>query len=447
MTTTQKTPLNIILLYAIGQFGWSLATYSVSNLLNYFYLPPETNAAPLFPAYIYQGSVLGIATILGLIGFSGRFVDALIDPLVAAWSDRTQSPLGRRRKFMLWGFVPLSLFAFLVFMPPIPYESVWNAVWLVVTLYAFYFSMSIYVTPYTALISELAADSDQSLFISLVVSVTWALGFGLGNQIYVLQDYWLGYGYTVVQSFQLTIFLFSLFSLILMGLPSIFLNEARYCSQHATQKNAEESIRSVLQNANFRFFALSDLMYWLALTFIQMGMSYYLTVLLKMPSASVSGLLTLMLGLSFVFYAPVNLLAKKIGKKHLMMLSFWAFAFIFFIISLLGKIPLSANAQALIIGLLASIPVAVFSILPNAVVADIIRKDAQLTGDHKAGQFYAVRTFTMKVGVSLANFVFPSLLLLGKSTENDFGIRLTGITAAFFCMMGFFVFRKYKDDM
>jgi len=42
--------------------------------------------------------------------------------------------------------------------------------------------------------------------------------------------------------------------------------------------------------------------------------------------------------------------------------------------------------------------------------------------------------------------IFPSLLLLGRSVENDFGIRLTGLVALFFCLLGLFLFRKYNDS-
>ena len=38
--------------------------------------------------------------------------------------------------------------------------------------------------------------------------------------------------------------------------------------------------------------------------------------------------------------------------------------------------------------------------------------------------FFAVFSFVMKAGVSVANLIFPSLLLLGKSTANSLGVQL-----------------------
>ena len=69
----------------------------------------------------------------------------------------------------------------------------------------------------------------------------------------------------------------------------------------------------------------------------------------------------------------------------------------------------------------AAIPIAIFTIVPNAIVADIAEAHGIETGDFKAGMFFGVRSFETNVGISIANIVFPSLLLLGKSMENPFG--------------------------
>ena len=44
-------------------------------------------------------------TLLGVLGFSGLLVAALIQPIVGTYSDRTRSPIGRRVPYMLWGVV------------------------------------------------------------------------------------------------------------------------------------------------------------------------------------------------------------------------------------------------------------------------------------------------------------------------------------------------------
>ncbi|MEZ4965103.1 MAG: MFS transporter [Saprospiraceae bacterium] len=97
-----RPPLRVLILYACGQLGWSLASFGVGNLLIYFYMPPEQGQA-VFPPFIYQGPVLGVLTLIGLLSAGGRLFDAVIDPLLANWSDNASARIGKRRWFMLWG--------------------------------------------------------------------------------------------------------------------------------------------------------------------------------------------------------------------------------------------------------------------------------------------------------------------------------------------------------
>ena len=60
--------------------------------------------------------------------------------------------------------------------------------------------------------------------------------------------------------------------------------------------------------------------------------------------------------------------------------------------------------------------------------------------------FYGVAAFMMKVGISLANLIFPSLLILGKSVDNPLGVQLSVGAAFIFCIAGFMVFAKYKES-
>ncbi|MDP3177756.1 MAG: MFS transporter, partial [Spirochaetaceae bacterium] len=113
-----KLPASKLVLFALGQLGWSLASWSVSNAITFFFLPPEkAGAAPLFPPFIFQGAIFGALTIIGLINAGSRIWDAITDPWVANLSDRSRSKFGRRRLFLLISALPTAFFAFLVFLP------------------------------------------------------------------------------------------------------------------------------------------------------------------------------------------------------------------------------------------------------------------------------------------------------------------------------------------
>jgi GPH family glycoside/pentoside/hexuronide:cation symporter len=440
------------LMYALGQLGWSLAVYGVSNLINFFYLPPESNGVQAFPRLITTQLFLG-TTIVGLVIFSSRFADAIIDPIVASWSDRTSTRFGRRMPFMTVAAALVALFSFLMFFPPVPAESAWNGAWLALTVFGFYFFFTMYTMPYFALLSELAHTPEERLNLSTYTSVTWAGGFVLGNTIYLLKgklEPWvLAWGVAPelasMRSFQVVIAAFAVISMIFMYLPVLFIKESEYCEQHQSTEDTWEAVKATFRNRDFRFFALSDLTYWVAMTTIQSTIVYYITVLLKLEEQYTTTLLLILFLGSFLFYAPVNILAKKFGKKAVLIAAFVAFSLAFALIGLWGLLPIPPLVQAYTAIALAAFPMATFGILPGAMVADIADADGIQTGQFRAGMFFATRTFAMKLGTSVATLFLPSLLLLGKSTENSYGVRLSTFFAFAFCAAGLFFILKVNE--
>lgn len=449
MTTTVQAirpPLRVKIIYALGQLGWSLASFGAANLLVYFYMPPEGEQAALFPTYIYQGAILGIMTLIGLINFGGRVLDAITDPLIAHWSDQNTSKMGRRRYFMAISAVPFALFSFLVFYPPVDGVSQWNSIYLLVMVFLFFISLTAYVVPYTALISELGHQQEDRLLISTLVSVTWAVGFLIGNSAYALQGVFAdSFGYSNTEALQAVVLTFSSIALVFMLIPVFFLNEKKYAYQQPSNISLRESVREIAQNINFRYFAISDWMYWLALTFIQLGVGYYVVTLLQLEEGFATLFLTIGLLGSFVLYVPVNMLAKRKGKKWLVSIGFVAFSVLFGLTSVMDQLPFPAMTSLYLLAILSTIPLAIFSILPNAIIADIIYQHEAESGNQQAGMFYAVRTFMMKLGISVANLIFPSLLLLGKSVDNPFGVKLSAVFAMVFCVVGLLVFLRYRE--
>ena len=442
----EKLPFSKLIIFSLGQFGWSLASFAVGNLLVYFYMPPESGKTPLFPTYIFQGALFGFITIIGLINSGGRLFDAFIDPWLANLSDRNTSKLGRRRIFMLFSALPLAVFSFLIFVPLLPYESHINTVWVIFCIVVFYVSITAYTMPYNALISELGHTSKERLNISTAISVTFALGFALGNQIYVFSNILATrFHMSNTAAFQTVQLIFVIISLILLLLPVIFINENKYVENHVSEDGVFTAVKEVFKNKNFVRFTFSDLTYFISLNFIQMGISYFIITLLGLDKGLISFLMLILFALSFVFYVPINLIAQKLGKKRIMMLAFIMFALDFLVITFLNIIPVPHIIQAYAIVIIAAIPIAIFGIIPNAIVADIAEADGIETGKYKAGIYFGTRTFMMKLGISLANLLFPSFLLLGRSVDNPIGIRTAAAAACVFCLIGLGLFTMYNE--
>jgi Na+/melibiose symporter-like transporter len=444
-STTPRPPLGQLIIYALGQFGWALASFSAINLLLYFYMPPEDGQAAVFPPYIFQGAILGIATVIGLINFGGRLFDGVTDPLIANWSDKATSSFGKRRKFMAIAAVPVALFSFLVFYPLTDGVSTLNIIWLAGTIFAFYFFLTLYVVPYTALISELGHHPKDRMLISTLLSVAFALALVVGNGAYAIPEL-LPVTYSPTEALQATVGIFAAVSLIFLLIPVFFLNENKYCYQKSTTFEVFKSIKSVFQNVSFRYFLWSDLTYWIALTFIQLGVSFYVVSLFGLEKSMGTLFATLGFGISFLLYIPINLLVKKYGKKTILSTAFWSFALTFLLTFLTPYLPIEKMTLFYLIAILSGYPLACFGIIPNVIIADVVYAHEQKTGTQQAGMFYGVRNFMMKMGISLANLIFPSLLLLGKSSDNSMGVQATAMAAVVFCLLGWGFFRKYQEE-
>lgn len=433
-----------IWLFATGQFGWSLLSGLISNWLVYFYQPDEASIAQGQTLFIPQGLVvLGIFTVIGGITAFGRLFDAFTDPWIASLSDRCTSENGRRIPFLKWASLPLSLSTVLVFWSPVKQNSWINAVFLFVMVLVYYLSITAYCTPYNALIPELGHNQQERLNISTVISFTFIAGTAVaylapviwGNLIPVLGR---------VNAIRVTFAVMAVLAFLCMQVPVWSIREKDYVNTTPSRDTAFSSLVSTFRNKEFCKFVGSDILYWIAITMFQTGLPFFVTSLLKLPETMTTLYFVGMTALSLVFYIPINKLAPKLGKKKLILAAFGIFAFSYLYTGFLGKISaIPANIQGLILMVTASLPMAIFGILPQAVVADIAQSDAKRTGSNREGMFYAARTFAFKLGQSLSMLLFTAVSTIGSTSGT--GYRIAAFGAACFCLLGGIVFLFYNE--
>ena len=433
-----------IWLFATGQFGWSLLSGLISNWLVYFYQPDETSIAQGQTIFIPQGLVvLGIFTVIGGITAFGRLFDAVTDPFIASLSDRCTSEKGRRIPFLKWASLPLALSTVLVFWSPVNQISRMNAVFLFAMVMLYYLSITAYCTPYNALIPELGHNQQERLNISTIISFTFIAGTAVA---YLTPVIWgtLIPVFGRVNAIRVTFAVMAVIAFVCMQIPVWSINEKEYVNTVPSQDSAFSSLVSTFRNKEFCKFVGSDILYWIAITMFQTGLPFFVTSLLKLSETMTTIYFVGMTALSLVFYIPINKLAPKFGKKKLILAAFVVFALAYLYTGFLGKISLiSANVQGLVLMVTASLPMAVFGILPQAVVADIAQSDAKCTGSNREGMFYAARTFAFKLGQSLSMLLFTAVSTIG--TASGTGYRVAAFGAALFCILGGVIFLFYNE--
>lgn len=434
-----------IWLFAAGQFGWSLLSGLISNWLVYFYQPDEASIAQGQTIFIPQGLVvLGIFTVIGGITAFGRLFDAITDPWIASLSDRCTSEKGRRIPFLKWASLPLAISTVLVFWSPVNENSQLNAVFLFVMVMAYYLSITAYCTPYNALIPELGHNQTERLNISTVISFTFIAGTAVAYLAPVIWGLFIP-AFGRVNAVRITFAIMAVIAFVCMQIPVWSIHEKDYVNTVPSKDTAFSSLASTFKNGEFRKFVGSDILYWIAITMFQTGLPFFVTSLLKLPETMTTLYFVGMTGLSLVFYIPINKLAPKLGKRKLILGAFGIFALSYLYTGFLGKISvISPNVQGLILMVTASLPMAVFGILPQAVVADIAQSDAKRTGSNREGMFYAARTFAFKLGQSLSMLLFTAISTIGGTAGT--GYRIAAFLAAAFCLLGGILFLFYNEN-
>lgn len=440
----QQLPKKKQIAYAFGMMGWSILINLINVILVYLYLPPANSG---LPNLITQVVVFGVFNMIAFITASGRFIDAVYDPLIAHYSDTSKNPKGRRIPLMKLAILPCLLFCFFVFYPIRCYESSANIIWLCVTLIGFYVSTTTYIIPYNALLPELAPTPEQKVTLATWQSLGYVSGVAIGSNTFnvtkLIQTH-----FSITErlpALQITILIMATLASIFMMIPVLMIDEKKYCISKPSSTPLLPALKSTLKNKNFVLFIVADFSYYIAITLILSGLMYFVTVLLSLDESIGNSLIITMVVVSLIFYPFINFLSKRIGKKMLVSFSFLILAVVFSGIYFLGKTSIDQKAQVYTLFLLAAPSFAALNILPNAILAEIIEEDVQLTGENKEGIYYAVRYFFDKIAQTFGIALFSILLIYGKDPGNDFGIRLNGVLGFILCLIAAAVFLRFKE--
>ncbi len=116
MNSTKRLTKKQMIIFAIGQLGWSTLSGIISACLVRFYMPTGDDFTKLGAIQYIEPALIigGFMSILGLITALGRVFDAVTDPWIASMSDRCKSPRGRRTPFMMIAALPLAVVTVLI---------------------------------------------------------------------------------------------------------------------------------------------------------------------------------------------------------------------------------------------------------------------------------------------------------------------------------------------
>ncbi len=413
----ERLPLRIKLGNGFGSIAYGVKDNGFATLLLLFY-----------------NQVLGLdAGLVGLILLVALLLDAIVDPQVGYWSDKTHTRWGKRHPWMYAAILPMAGSWIMLWHPP---EMSKDMLYLYLLLFAFLMraSVSCYEVPALSVVPALTADYDERTSIT-----RWRFLFGWGGGLTMLTlafGVFLvpGPGYPVgqlnVRGYELYGWTGAFLMILATTVSSITTHRrlARLPDTAPTHLPLGETLRQIkktLSNRAYLILLLSSLF-----ANIGQGMSfsiatYILTYFWEMPQAGfLAYSATLFLGVIAAFLLVGALQAhmeKRTGSIISGSISLFV-AVIPYVLRLTGVFP--ENGSPALIPLLFTLVTisTAFSIcsfmLAQSMAADIVEASQAETGERSEGLFFSGVFFVQKCSTGIGIFITGTIVSLSGFPAN-----------------------------
>jgi GPH family glycoside/pentoside/hexuronide:cation symporter len=367
------------LTYGLGDVAHSAGP---GTIVPFWYLFFLTDIAQLKPA------------LAGLTVLIGGIWDAINDPLVGLWSDRTRTRWGRRRPFMLLGALPYGVtFALMWWVPPIE-DQLLKSLYFALVYILFDTAVTIVSCPYYALTPELTLDHDERtsltsyrMFISILSGLITAIGFSLVLDAAPDERtaFWI-MGLLSSGLFVATI------------LVAFFGTRERTGFQVETAARPLESLRFVFRNRDWWYTLGMRILAWIPVDVASAVFAYYLIYWIGMKTMEASLVQAVLLGSAALSMPLIVWMTRRWEKKTAFMIATASWAVV--MLSLLF-VPQGARHLVYPIAVLVGPGVAAAHALPTAMSADTLDVDELNSGKRQEGVYAGFEVFVRKLSTKL----------------------------------------------
>ncbi len=363
-------------------------------------MPHAFVAMPVYmilPAYYAANTTVTLAAIGAIAGLS-RIFDAINDPLIGYWSDRTRTRLGSRKPWLLGAIFFCAISVTQLFAPPPDATILYFAVWSTVL----YTGFTMFEIPRSAWAAELSRDYRERTRI-----VTYVAAFNIAGSL-VLYVVPIVASLVTGSSTEIggdTLGLISQVYLLVMPvsliLAIIFVPQGRpVAAQPATIKGIAASLWG--SRPLLRYFTIITA--WGLGQGALMGTVFIFQTDYMQLGAYFPFIMIALFGSSFLSLPLWTKVLDKIDRHRL-----WALCVA--VPSLLAPLILlfpvgpAAFIPALVFAVFKGVGSAPQNFLPSAVLSDVIDYDTMKTGSNKAANFFAFQNIIIKIAMAVGGVI------------------------------------------
>jgi GPH family glycoside/pentoside/hexuronide:cation symporter len=328
---------------------------------------------------------------------------------------------------------------------------------------------SLYLIPYQALQTEVVTDTRRRVFFYTIQSLNFVIGSAVIYVLPVMVSAFRGSGLSALDAWQLSFGIFAAIGLVALLIPAFTIKEGDYVEPQQSYLPVIKSFTSTLKYGQFRILIGAFLVMQVAFSFFNAAMLFYIDVLLGLQESFA----TIVLGLSIVIgistYPLVNYMARRFGKKPLLVTACSIYALVYlgiyfgipistffgtapvtngFLLSLAGPgVTVGQVTCGFLIGISIAFPIACTNIIPYAAFADIAQYDTIVSGENKSGMFVAVRQFLGQFSSAIVTVVVSYVMYIGSAGDypSVLGVRLTALIASLVIIAAMALYIWYND--
>ena len=368
-------PVRVIVAYAVMNVGVSF----LSTLFVVMYLKFAVDRVGV--SMLAMGSVL----------LAAKIWNALADPIVGSWCDRTRSRLGRRRVWLLGSALPFAWFTWMAWGPPTALSGGPLLAWVAISVFGFYSAMTAFQVPHAALGVELTHHPQSRNRVFAVKYVVQMLGlfaaFWVG--VTVVDDpesgragaRWLG-------------LIAGLGAALLVALPVPFLPRERSDYQGRGGVSIVRALGDVARNPEARLLLFVFFVEALGLGGLTVLVPFVTQYVMHRPDLT-REMLSIYVVAGVVGVPLWVWLARRFEKRRL-----WLVAMAMGGVGFGSLLALGHDDWPLMVfsSLIAGTGQACGNSIGQALKADVIDLDELRTGERKEGSYFAAWSFVNKLG-------------------------------------------------